>query len=462
VRGTLTEPLTITTTERADHQLDMTIVLGPERTDEALHRAAKQVSKRRTIPGFRPGKAPYGTVLRLFGRDALLGEVLEDLTSEVIEEALKEQQLDPPVTPSLENVDLNPVTMKLVIPLPPKVELGDYQSIRVDAPDTEVTDAEVEAEILKLREQKQTRQDVDRPAAMGDVVVTDITGHVGEDQIMDNQDWELPLKEDSGWLPGFTEAFVGLSAGDEKDFSLAYPEDSTSRYKGQTANFSAKVKSVKGNLLPVADDEFAKAQGKYADLADMTSQIRERLMAQREHEAEHKVQDDAIDALLAMSTVLVPPPLVESEVDRLVDSLRSRLAQVGYKLEDYFTLQHSSEAAYRKSLEEGAERNVKAKLALAQVAELEGKAVTSDDLDTQIEQLAKASGEEYESWKLQFSTPRARKLLAAEFDQERGLARLVGIATGKPASDEAEIPADSTEPPVIDTPAAEADTEPAA
>ena len=132
----MTEPLKITTSPRSDRQLDLTIELGPERTEEALHRAARAVAKRVNIPGFRQGKAPYGTVLRSYGRDALLNEVLDDLGQEVYKEALDiRENRALYARRKVADIDLNPPTFKLVVPLPPEVDLGDYRSVRVEAPE---------------------------------------------------------------------------------------------------------------------------------------------------------------------------------------------------------------------------------------------------------------------------------------------------------------------------------------
>ncbi len=130
----LTEALTITTAERDDHQLDMTITLGPERTEQALQRAARLVSRRARIPGFRPGKAPYNTVLRMFGREALLSEIVDELGQELYSEALEVSKIEPYGQAELADVKIDPVAFSLVIPLPPTVDLGDYRSVRVPSP----------------------------------------------------------------------------------------------------------------------------------------------------------------------------------------------------------------------------------------------------------------------------------------------------------------------------------------
>lgn len=225
----MAEALIITKSLRDDHQLDLTIQLGPERTAQALQRGARLVGKKARIPGFRPGKAPYATLLRMFGREGLLNEILDDLGQEVYKEVLDADEFEPYALATLEDVEFDPVTFKLVVPLLPTIELGDYSDLRIEPPAVEVGEADVDAVLAQERAVRMALETVDRPAAMGDTVVVDIKGVVGEDTIMDNQDWELTLREDGGWLPGFDEAFVGLSAGDEKSFEITYPEDSVSR-----------------------------------------------------------------------------------------------------------------------------------------------------------------------------------------------------------------------------------------
>ena len=226
----MTEPLIITTTPRDNRQIGMTIQLGPERTAQAIHRAARTVAGKARIPGFRPGKAPDATVLRTYGREAVLSEIMDDLGEEVFKEALETEKIEPFGQAGLEDVKTDPITFSLVIALRPTVQLGDYHSVHIDAPAINVSEADVDKLVEQANEARAALDVVERPAQIGDTVVVDITGTVDEDTIMDNHDWELVLKGEGGWLPGFDEAFAGMSAGDEKDFALTYPEDSASRY----------------------------------------------------------------------------------------------------------------------------------------------------------------------------------------------------------------------------------------
>ena len=161
----MTEPLIISTSPRDDHQLDLTIQLGPERTEKALHRAARKVSQKAKIPGFRPGKAPDATVFRMFGREAVLNEILDDLGEEVFKEALKSTDLEPYAQASLNDVTFDPITFKLIVPLKPTVALGDYRSIRIEAPAVTVGEADVDATLESARNARD--QPGDRRARRG-------------------------------------------------------------------------------------------------------------------------------------------------------------------------------------------------------------------------------------------------------------------------------------------------------
>ena len=291
----MAEDLIVTTTPRDDHQLDLTIELGPERTEQALQRAVRQVSRKAKIPGFRPGKAPFATVVRMYGKPALFSEIVDDLGQEVYTEVLEQQKLDPYGQAALEDVQVDPaIKFKLVVPLRPTVDLGDYSDLRVEAPAVEASDADVEATLEQARNARAAHEVVERPAELGDLVKVDIAGTVGENTIMDNQDWELTLRGESGWLPGFDEAFVGLSAGDEKEFDITYPEDSLSKYKGQTAHFKVNVKEVRSKVMPELNDEFAQSLGEYATLAEYREKKLAEIKEQHETEAQNKLTDDAV------------------------------------------------------------------------------------------------------------------------------------------------------------------------
>ena len=222
--------------------------------------------------------------------------------------------------------------------------------------------------------------EIDRPAEIGDTVTLDIHGTVGEDTIMDNHDWDLVLKEEAGWLPGFAEAFVGMREGDQKAFTLDYPEESSSRYKGQEASFQATVKAVKTRLEPELNDDFAVSLGDYQDMADLRTKVREQLVRQRTAEAENKLNDAALEAVIAQAHLEYPPAAVETTVEEMIEDARRNVARSGYSLEDALRLQGITVEQYHEQLHPQAEKRLQGRLVLNKLAQVEKIEVTPEEI----------------------------------------------------------------------------------
>lgn len=444
----MAEELIVTTSPREDHQLDLTIALGPERTQAALERAVKLVSRKAKIPGFRPGKAPFAHILRLYGKEALLGEVVDDLGQEVYTEVLDQRQFEPYGQASLQDVQVEPaITFKLVVPLRPTVSLADYSDLRIAAPATEVTEAEVEETLEQARATKATHEAVERPAELGDLVKVDIVGAVGENTIMDNTDWELTLRGESGWLPGFDESFVGLAAGDTKEFEITYPEDSLSKYKGQTAHFKVTVKEVRAKVTPALDDDFVKGLGEYTDLADYRAKKLAELQKQRATDAENTLNDQAITALIERATLAYPPAAVDDVVHDMINDMAQRMQQIGYTLEDSLRLQGKTMEQYHQELEGPAENRVKAQLVLAELGGREGIQVSDADVEAELQRMT-ASVEKEETQKAileAFGSPSGRAMIRQDLRTARTLERLRALVTGEAEAAPAPVEAGAAE-----------------
>jgi trigger factor len=440
----LSEPLIITKSLRDDNQLDLTIQLGPERTEQALQQAIKLVSKKAKIPGFRPGKAPAATVLRMFGKEAILSEIADDLGQEVFKETLDSEHIEPYAQASLNDVTFDPVTFKLTVPMPPTVELGDYRSLRVEAPAAEATEADVDAALEQARAAKATVETVARPAQLGDTVRVDIKGVVGENTIMDNQDWELQLRGESGWLPGFDEAFAGLSAGEDKEFDLTYPEDSMSRYKGQIAHFSVSIKEVKSRVLPEIDDELVKSLGDYTDVADYRAKKLTELQEVQANEARTQLNNKAVEALIANATINYPPVALDMMTQEMLRDMEVRFQNIGYTLQDSLRLQGKTIEGYRQELRPLAEQRLKGRLALEELAEREGITVTAEEEQAEVDRMLGQVTDENESAQQLRETINGEGMRAMMRDDlltSKTIERLRAIVTGQAG----EAPAAETE-----------------
>lgn len=431
----MAEPLTITTASRDDHQIAMTIELGPERTAQALHRAARTVAQKARIPGFRPGKAPDATVIRMFGRERVLGEIMENLSEEVIQEAFESHSLQSYGQIHIEKIETDPIRFEIVLPQPPTVEIGDLSAVHIVPQDDTVSEQEVDDVIAQIRASRATLAEVERAAQLGDTVVVDITGVVGEETIMDNHDWELILKGEGGWLPGFDESFVGMSAGEEKTFTLTYPEDSASRYKGQQATFQAKVTAVKAQVLPELTDEFARTVGKYENVTDMRARLRERIAAQRQQAVKESLDAEAINALVSVSQIAYPPNLLEAEIEDIVQDAERQVKGAGYNLADYLRLQGLTLETYRERVRPQAEARLKGRLALSEFVKRQQIEVTDEEVQTEAARLRDAIGddEEGQATRDMIGSEEGLTAIRQTLLADKALAQLRAILTAGPA-----------------------------
>ncbi|MDH7486362.1 MAG: trigger factor [Anaerolineae bacterium] len=421
----------VTSEELPDRQVVLTVEVEEERTQRALQQAAHRLSKRIRIPGFRPGKAPYPIVLRTVGEDHLRAEAFKAIGQQLYEEALKEAGIEAYAQGMLEDVQWGPLTFKVTVPLPPRVELGDYRALRVAPDPVIVLDEEVDEALQQWRERYAEWVPVERAAAYGDMLVMDIVGHVGEQEILNHQNWEWVLREESsGSLPGFDAALAGLKAGDSRSFDLTYAEGSSRA--GQTAHFEVAVHSVKARELPPLDDEFAQTVGEeYETLDALRESIRGKLRAQRE--AESNYESKALDALVAQARIEFPPLMVEEELDDLLEEHdRVLRQQQGLPLDDYLRLMHKSKEEYRQEQRPLAEQRLRRRLALSEFIEQEGLAVTEEEVDEEIERRVAAQPEERaERARGLFASPNGRQMLRNDLLTRKALLRLLTIARGE-------------------------------
>jgi trigger factor len=299
---------------------------------------------------------------------------------------------------------------------------------------------------------------VDRLAELGDLVKVDIVGTVGENTIMDNQDWELTLRGESGWLPGFDEAFVGLTAGDEKEFDITYPEDSLSKYKGQTARFKVNVKEVRAKVMPELNDEFAQSLGEYATLPEYREKKLAEIKEQRETEAKNKLTDDAVEALIERATLAYPPGAVHDTIHDMLHDMEQRMRNIGYTLEDSLRLQGKTVEQYERELEPTAERRVKAQLVLAELSRREGIEVPDEEIEAELERMASQAEKEETQKAIRdaFGTPQGRAIIGQDLRTSKTLERLRALVTGEAtiAPVNAEVPGAEEAAAVAEEPAA--------
>lgn len=379
----------VTQIDDARGEVTLSLEIDDERLARHFDIASRRVSQRVNIPGFRKGKAPKSVLVNHLGREYLLEESLETLVPEAVAEAVREQGLDPWALPQVEIAAREPtVTLTATVPLRPTVELGDYQSLRLEDEAEEVTEEQVDGVVERIRYQYSYTMDVDRASRQGDVVVLTAVARMGETVLFDVTDQEFLIDPNNQVrVEGFSEAVEGTMPGDEKVFQGNVRGDSeegdeggdADGEQGQVADVKIQVKEVKEVVLPDLDDDLAKTYGAEGveTLDALRQHIRTELETASERQFRNVLENKVLAELIEGSEFQVSPIIIEREGRNLLDrELQRRQEYLGrrapkLRLDDIAP--DSFEAAER-----AAEMNIKRALVLEKIAELEQVEISDD------------------------------------------------------------------------------------
>ena len=398
--------LNIQTAEDDKRQLTLTIEVDEPRVQKAMQQKARELGREIQLPGFRPGKAPYDVVVRRIGEDTLRAESIEDLVQPVFEEALQQADIDPYARPTLEDIQPKPLVLTFTVPLEPQVTLGDYRAHREEVEPVQVTDEALQQALEYVQARHQTIETVDRPAEEGDVVSLSGNGRFtspkplaeGEEApegaeregetLFDEERLEVLLDPKTLFVDTpFVANVVGLSAGDQKQFSFTFPDpyEQEAEFAGREATFDITVLDIKKRELPPVDDELAKLEGKES-LDALRESLRGDLTREAESTAKEKVIEGMIDRLLEDATLIYPPAAVEAHLDDTVEDFKNRLSRRGWEFKDYLHLQGLTEESLRDDFRENAERQLRRQLVLRQLILDEKLRIEAADVDSIIEE----------------------------------------------------------------------------
>jgi len=369
------------------------------------------------LPGFRTGHVPASIIKQRFGEE-VKSDVVEALVPKYFRREAEKQGLMPVSQPRVTDLhihDSEPLRFKASFEVMPEIPVEGYKELRADRPEIVVSDEEVEQALDTVREQHATFTSVEgRPLADGDFAQASLDGRPKEAQAPKDRN---PVRMDEvlveiggqNTMPEFSEHLRGASAGEERTFEVNYPEDaSDKRLAGKTFSYTVKIHAIKQKSLPELNDEFAKELGEFTSLDAVKQQIRENMEAEKRHTAEHEAKDKLVAELGKRNEFEVPESLVERQIDlRLERGLRALAAQ-GMKMED---MKKMDLPRLRVGQREQALQDVKSSLLLERIAELEKITVGDDELNQEVEALAKQTKQ----------TPEA---VRARLTQDGGLDRI--------------------------------------
>jgi trigger factor len=430
--------LKIETHTHEDRTLHMSVEVPDERVRPVLQKAARELSKRYPVSGFRPGKAPYEHVVRQFGERAVYEVAMDDLSQSVYQEALDQEKIEAYGAASLTDFELKPMVMKFTVPLKPIVEMGEYRALRVPYEAPLVQEEEFQRVLDNLRERQAVLEPVDRPAAMGDVITADINAFLNEglnpsDFLMTDKDVALQLDETADWpMPGFAPRVVGIAASETRKFDLSFADDyANESLRGQMAHFEVTAKEVKARSLPEWNDDLAKEIGEFQTLDELQVRVREDLQKQAERATLREYQDKVLHQLVEQTTVQYPPVLLEQEVDDLIEDLDNRLREQKLTFEDYLKIEGKTKEQVREEYKPRAEQRLKRALVLGRIVEAEKLEVQPDEVVTQIEQSSALWGEQAARVRDYLSSDKGRQSLVIDMLTNKAVERITAIARGE-------------------------------
>lgn len=413
----------------------------------AMDRAYVALAQRVTVPGFRRGKAPRAVLERHVGTEALREEALKTLLPERYAQAIEQAGLSPLTRPSFEvteGADGKGVRLTATVEVLPQVTLPEYRTLRVSRDAHTVTDADVDRVLEDLRVRHgHLVSGGSEPARRGDyVLLTVAKAPAGLGRLEPGK--ELLVEVGGGLLPAEVEAALeGVRAGEGREVQMA----------GSDGTVELHVLDVRRKELPPLDDAFARAVSDAPTLADLRDRLGERLGRERAEAEERDLRERVLDAVLAQVTIDLPESLVAHEVDHLLEALTRRVRSRGFSLETYLRSQDKDEAGLRAELRPGAERRVRARLVLDEVARREGLALSEEEMTRAIENLAEESREDVRKMQGWLSQGDRLDGLREHLLRQKAMATLVACVAGDVAAGAAPASAPGQAPDAPGTPA---------
>jgi trigger factor len=468
--------LKIETIDRDDHQKQITAEFEPEVLERFKHQAARKISQETKIPGFRPGKAPYDMVRRLYGDKAIQEQAISLMLEDVYPEVIKEAAINPFGPGQLEEiVSVEPLILSFVVPLAPEVVLGDYRAIREAYTPPTITPERVDQVVQSVLRRSGTAEAVERPSQQGDMVAIKLSAKLinpdeGQDadlitestqEMVAGTPEEHTDNEGREWpYTGFSSELVGLVVGDTRTITYTFPEnEDQDDLNGKEAEFNFTVESVKEVTLPELNDEFAQTMGQYETVDDFRKSVEQQLNETELRNYNNKYIEGLISTLVDSSSVKYPSVALDEEIEHILHHFEERLAQDHTDLETYFKArQITREEMIEKEVKQVAEKNLKRQYALEEFSVRENIQIKQEEINMVYDMAASQAKRDSELQGLTRGKMNPRELTDTlarstinEIFNQRLVSRLRSIATGEadaPAVEIAETPAEVIEPAV--------------
>ncbi len=379
--------------EMKGNEAVVVVEIDKELMEKGVNAAYLKARKQIQIPGFRKGKAPRKMIEAMYGAHVFYEDGLEEIFPEIYDFAIANQEFKAIGRPSLTDMDIsddNTVTLTLTTEVYPQVALGQYKGLEVEKMAVTVSDKQVEAELDRMAQNVASTETVERAAEMGDTANIDFEGFDNGVAFEGGKGDNFDLKLGSGqFVPGFEEQVVGMIAGEEKDINITFPQDYAAELAGKPVVFHVKLNKVSTTNVPALDDEFAKDVSEFDTLEELKADIRAKAEEKAAKDADNAFEQAAVEKAAENTAVEMPKALVDAELDSQLERFAYQLQMSGYSMEQYAQMMGGDMNTLRNAFRPQAEKQAKINVTLEKIAEVEGIAVSEEEIAAEMESMAK-------------------------------------------------------------------------
>jgi trigger factor len=384
---------------------ELVISIDADSFEKAVEKAYQRQKKNIQLPGFRKGHVSRKLAEKEFGTGVFYEDAINLLIGPEIDSAVKAEELNLVDRPTVEVLSIDKETgveLKVVCVTKPVIEISDYKGIKASKTVNTITDEDIDKQIEIIRKKNARIVSVDdRPAQLQDEVILDFEGFFGDEPFEGGKAEDHPLRLGSGqFIPGFEDQVVGHSIGDEFDVNVTFPENyQQADYAGKAAVFKCKLKGISYEELPEINDELIQEGTEFDTLEEYRADIRTKLEDAAVRQAENSFESTIMQAIIDKVDSPIPNCMYEQRIDGLMRSLEQELKSNGMDFNLYYQYTGTDVNSLRDSFRDRAESEVKLRLALERIAELENLEVTEEDINSGLSEIANANKMDVETVK---------------------------------------------------------------
>ena len=423
------------------NMVKLTIEVSAEDLEKALQAVYMKEKGRISLPGFRKGKVPRAMIEKMYGVEIFFEDAANMLITQEYPKAVDECGADVVSRPEIDIAQMEkgkPFIFTAEVAVRPEVTLGEYKGVAVTKIDSAVTEEELNAEIDKERKSNARTITVeDRAIEDGDIAVIDFEGFTDGVAFEGGKGENHSLVIGShSFIEGFEEQLIGRKTGDELDVNVTFPEEyHAQELAGKPAVFKVKINEVKMEELPELDDEFAQDVSEFDTLAEYKEDVEKKLVERKIAEGKRMQESEAVDNIVEASQMEIPDVMIETQAQSMMEDFANRISQQGLSMEQYMQFSGTTMEQMLEQMKPEALKRIQSSLVLEEIAKKEDIQVSEEDIDAELDRMAKMYGMEADQFK-EFMGDSEKESMKIELAVQKAVAMIMEHVVEKDADPE--------------------------